>query len=52
VAVAPDEGHGLAKPENRLHFYSKVESFLGKHLGGRVIPVDKKVWRGTSAVLQ
>jgi dipeptidyl aminopeptidase/acylaminoacyl peptidase len=29
----PDEGHGFAKPENRLKFYAKAEEFLSKHLG-------------------
>ncbi|MFI5347771.1 MAG: S9 family peptidase [Elusimicrobiota bacterium] len=28
----PDEGHGFAKPENRLKFYAAAESFLAKHL--------------------
>jgi dipeptidyl aminopeptidase/acylaminoacyl peptidase len=32
----PDEGHGFAKPENRLKFYAHAERFLAKHLGGRV----------------
>lgn len=31
----PDEGHGFAKPENRLRFYAAAEGFLAKHLGGR-----------------
>jgi dipeptidyl aminopeptidase/acylaminoacyl peptidase len=31
----PDEGHGFAKPENRLKFYAAAEAFLAKHLGGR-----------------
>ncbi len=31
----PDEGHGFAKPENRLKFYAGAERFLAKHLGGR-----------------
>ena len=31
----PDEGHGFAKPENRLRFYTAAEKFLAKHLGGR-----------------
>ena len=31
----PDEGHGFAKPENRLKFYAHAEKFLAKHLGGR-----------------
>ncbi len=28
----PDEGHGFARPENRLKFYAAAESFLAKHL--------------------
>jgi len=32
----PDEGHGFAKPENRLRFYAAAEGFLARHLGGRV----------------
>jgi len=31
----PDEGHGFAKPENRLVFYKAAERFLARHLGGR-----------------
>jgi dipeptidyl aminopeptidase/acylaminoacyl peptidase len=30
-----DEGHGFAKPENRLRFYTAADAFLAKHLGGR-----------------
>ncbi|MEK6676092.1 MAG: S9 family peptidase [Planctomycetota bacterium] len=30
-----DEGHGFARPENRLDFYGKAEKFLAMHLGGR-----------------
>ena len=32
----PDEGHGFARPENRLKFFAAAESFLAKYLGGRV----------------
>src|ERR1022692_3308970 len=31
----PDEGHGFAKPENRMRFYAAAEKFLAHHLGGR-----------------
>jgi dipeptidyl aminopeptidase/acylaminoacyl peptidase len=31
----PDEGHGFAKPENRLRFYAAAERFLARQLGGR-----------------
>jgi dipeptidyl aminopeptidase/acylaminoacyl peptidase len=34
----PDEGHGFAKPENRLRFYAAAEAFLARHLGGRAEP--------------
>jgi len=34
----PDEGHGFARPENRLKFYAAAEKFLAKHLGGRFEP--------------
>jgi dipeptidyl aminopeptidase/acylaminoacyl peptidase len=30
-----DEGHGFARPENRLDFFSRAEAFLARHLGGR-----------------
>jgi dipeptidyl aminopeptidase/acylaminoacyl peptidase len=35
----PDEGHGFARPENRMAFYAITESFLAKHLGGSRQPV-------------
>jgi dipeptidyl aminopeptidase/acylaminoacyl peptidase len=31
----PDEGHGFARPENRLAFYAVMEGFLAQCLGGR-----------------
>ncbi len=34
----PDEGHGFARPENRLKFYAAAEKFLAVHLGGRFEP--------------
>lgn len=37
----PDEGHGFARPENRLHFYAIAEEFLAKYLGGRCEPVGQ-----------
>lgn len=30
-----DEGHGVSKPHNRKDYYSRVEQFLAKYLGGR-----------------
>ena len=31
----PDEGHGFAKPENRLAFFAAADKFLSRHLRGR-----------------
>jgi dipeptidyl aminopeptidase/acylaminoacyl peptidase len=36
--VYTDEGHGFARPDNRLDFYGRVDEFLAKHLGGRSEP--------------
>jgi len=33
-----DEGHGFARPENRIRFYAMAEKFLAEHLGGRYEP--------------
>lgn len=35
----PDEGHGFARPPNRLSFYAVTEGFLGRCLNGRVEPI-------------
>ncbi len=35
----PDEGHGFARPENRLSFFAVTESFLAHSLGGAHQPV-------------
>ncbi|MDQ1365211.1 MAG: hypothetical protein QOE57_1253 [Acidimicrobiaceae bacterium] len=37
----PDEGHGVAQPENRIKFYAAAEAFLAKHLGGRAEPPEQ-----------
>lgn len=34
----PDEGHGFARPQNRLKFYAAAEAFLAKYLHGHVEP--------------
>jgi dipeptidyl aminopeptidase/acylaminoacyl peptidase len=37
----PDEGHGFARPENRLKFYAAAEAFLARHLRtGRAEPPE------------
>lgn len=48
--VYTDEGHGMARPENRLHFHALAEQFLAKHLGGRAEPVGEIP--GHSAVIK
>ena len=39
--VYADEGHGFARPANRLHFFARAERFLARHLGGRAEPVGE-----------
>jgi dipeptidyl aminopeptidase/acylaminoacyl peptidase len=36
-----DEGHGFARPENRLSFYAIAEAFLAAHLGGGFQPIGQ-----------
>ena len=36
--VYTDEGHGFARPVNRLDFYGRVDEFLATYLGGRSEP--------------
>jgi dienelactone hydrolase len=33
--VAPDEGHGFARPVNSMAMFAAAEKFLAKHIGGR-----------------
>jgi len=33
--VAPDEGHGFARPVNNMAAFAATEKFLARHLGGR-----------------
>jgi dipeptidyl aminopeptidase/acylaminoacyl peptidase len=40
-----DEGHGFAKPENRLKFFAAAEAFLAQHLGGlQELPALEENW--------
>jgi dipeptidyl aminopeptidase/acylaminoacyl peptidase len=36
-----DEGHGFARPENRISFYAISEAFLSRCLGGRFEPLGE-----------
>jgi dipeptidyl aminopeptidase/acylaminoacyl peptidase len=38
----PDEGHGLARPENRLSMYANAEVFLANFAGGRFVTHDNE----------
>jgi dipeptidyl aminopeptidase/acylaminoacyl peptidase len=33
--LAPDEGHGFARPVNNMALWAASEKFFGKHIGGR-----------------
>jgi dipeptidyl aminopeptidase/acylaminoacyl peptidase len=48
--VFSDEGHGFARPENRLAFYAVTEAFLAKHLGGRYEAIGNGFQGSTIAV--
>lgn len=48
----PDEGHGFARPENRLSFYAVAELFLAKHLGGRAEGIGEDFKGSSIQVLQ
>jgi dipeptidyl aminopeptidase/acylaminoacyl peptidase len=44
----PDEGHGFARPENRMAFYGVAEAFLAQHLGGRFEPIGEVDFSGST----
>jgi hypothetical protein len=48
----PDEGHGMARPENRLSFYALAEAFLAKCLGGASEPVGDDLKGSSMQVLE
>ena len=39
TSLYPDEGHGFARPENRMSFNAVTEIFLAQCLGGRYQPI-------------
>jgi dipeptidyl aminopeptidase/acylaminoacyl peptidase len=45
-----DEGHGFARPENRLSFNAVAEAFLAEHLGGRYEPIAD-AFKGSSITI-
>lgn len=46
----PDEGHGFARPENRMAFFAVTEAFLAKHLGGQYQPIDHAVTESSATI--
>ncbi|MFO0596635.1 MAG: S9 family peptidase [Myxococcaceae bacterium] len=48
-----DEGHGFARPENRIDFFARAEAFLVPCLGGRAEPLPKEgKMAGSTAVVK
>ena len=47
-----DEGHGFARPENRLDFNARAETFLAQCLGGRAEPIEGEKMPGSTAVVK
>jgi dipeptidyl aminopeptidase/acylaminoacyl peptidase len=48
----PDEGHGFARPENRIDFNARAERFLAGCLGGRFEPMAGDRIAGSTAVVK
>jgi hypothetical protein len=46
----PDEGHGFARPENRMSFYAVAEVFLAEHLGGKYLQTGEDFQNSTIKV--
>jgi dipeptidyl aminopeptidase/acylaminoacyl peptidase len=50
--VYSDEGHGFARPENRIDFNARAEKFLAGCLGGRFEPMEGDKVPGSTAVVK
>ncbi len=50
-ALYPDEGHGFARPENRMSFFVLTEYFLHQYMGGMVEVVHDNDFNGSSLQL-
>jgi dipeptidyl aminopeptidase/acylaminoacyl peptidase len=50
--VYSDEGHGFARPENRMDFNARAEQFLAEQLGGRAEPMQGERLPGSTAVVR
>ena len=49
-ALYADEGHGFARPENRISFYAISEAFLARCLGGRAESIEG-VFKGANVTV-
>ena len=47
----PDEGHGFAKPTNRIAFNAVTENFLATCLGGRAEPITGELEASTAQIV-
>jgi len=50
--IYSDEGHGFARPENRIDFNARAEKFLSEHLGGRFEPLSGDKIPGSTATVK
>ena len=50
--VYSDEGHGFARPENRIDFNARAEKFLAAELGGRYEPLAGDKVPGSTATVK
>jgi len=50
--IYSDEGHGFARPDNRIDFNARAEAFLGGCLGGRVEPMAGERQPGSTATVR
>jgi len=50
--IYSDEGHGFARPENRIDFNARAEAFLSNCLGGRVEPMTSEKYPGSTATVR
>ena len=50
--VYSDEGHGFARPENRIDFNARAENFLAQCLGGRAEPLSGERIAGSTATVK
>jgi dipeptidyl aminopeptidase/acylaminoacyl peptidase len=50
--VYSDEGHGFARPENRIDFNARAENFLAQCLGGRAEPLSAERIAGSTAAVK